>query len=894
MDQDSECARVVDEHWATFVQRVKMVMPIVDELRSRGMLEWEPYCKISTADTNQKKMRELYEVLHSGGDKVKSAFYSQLERQEPCLFRDLGFTGHHTHFEKTQTPEISSVILKYKKQICSEYQYVTEYNSLPGEYVLLSERYTQPLILQTHRDQQERQEELCSSGERFQQVLSSRNSHESSYLNSLFNPGDHRISPSAIILQGNSGNGKTLTVQKIMLDWASDDLYKEQFDVVFHLKCKEINCISGTKSLVEILSNSCSLTSDQISQIIQHSPEKVLFIIDGFDELRLTQDIYHMSPNTDPIQKAPPEVTLCALLRGQILPESFLLVTTRSTATDTLGKLLKGPQRFTEIMGFSEMGVEEYFQKFFQNEELFRKAYEYVKANETLITACSIPVICWIICTTIKERFEVGADVTSGLETTTSIYFDFVSTLLEHHCQGLSQSAPSLLRSLGQLAERGMLEEQVLFDEESVNEMVSDPAGNPFLCKFLFKRRISQETMFSFMHLSFQEFFTALYYVLLEEEESQRKVRELLSKNSSEYSPYAHPPRFAAVVQFAFGLLNKDVRRTLRKKHGLVVHPNAQTHLKKWILEEFRTDYPIMDRTLFWLHCLYELHEADFVKEVMEARNKISLSDVSLKSIDCWALLYCSQCCHSMNELYITDSALTCKTLSMILPALPNFKNLTFHLVDLSDSFLVELMCALVRRQTLSSLSLSPDSYTIGCWSCSVSSLDLSLSEEICSICISTFCEDAAPSFLTLSLTLPRSVLISIDWTNIQILHQRNLDALMHFLSSFSELKKLKLKIGCLTKKCALWTLQIIQNLPSVTELLVDADFLLEEVIKVLQRSYTRPACIMGVHGFICNKQSQKCTNHNDWHRRCNQKVTVHLNSQGFSMENERTPLFWD
>jgi len=40
-----------------------------------------------------------------------------------------------------------SVILKYKKLICSEHQCVTEYNSRPGEHVLLSERYTQPLEL---------------------------------------------------------------------------------------------------------------------------------------------------------------------------------------------------------------------------------------------------------------------------------------------------------------------------------------------------------------------------------------------------------------------------------------------------------------------------------------------------------------------------------------------------------------------------------------------------------------------------------------------------------------------------------------------------------------------------------------------------------------------------
>ncbi|KAK9980050.1 hypothetical protein ABG768_013448 [Culter alburnus] len=472
-----------------------------------------------------------------------------------------------------------SVIVKYKKLICSEYQYVTEYNSLPGEHALLSERYTQPLILQRHRDQKEREEEIRSRGERFQQVLRSRSSEDSVHLNSLFDPDGHGISPRAVILQGNSGNGKSFTVQKIMMDWASGDLYKEQFDIVFHLKCKEINCIPGENSLVEILSYSCSLTSDQISQILLHSPEKVLFIIDGFDELRLTEGIYYMSPNTDLLQKASPVVILCDLLRGRILPESFLLVTSRSTATDTLSDLLKRPQRFSEIIGFSEKGVDEYFQKFFQNEEFSRKAYTFVKANETLITACSIPVVCWIICTTIQERFKTGANVTNGLETTTSIYVDFVSTLLKHHCQG--QSVPTLMRSLGQLAERGMLEQQVLFDEKRVNKMVSNPSDCPFLCKILFKRRIHQETMFSFMHLSFQEFFTALYYVLLDKEESKRKLTELLVIKER---PMIFSLRLPAMVEFACGLLNKNVRCTL-KKHGLFVCPKKQAYLKEWTLK---------------------------------------------------------------------------------------------------------------------------------------------------------------------------------------------------------------------------------------------------------------------------------------------------------------------
>ncbi|XP_067308675.1 NACHT, LRR and PYD domains-containing protein 1 homolog isoform X2 [Pseudorasbora parva] len=797
------------------------------------------------------------------------------------IHNDPGFTRNRPPSEKTQKSASRSVILRYKTRICSEYQYVTEYNSLPGEHVLLSERYTQPLILQRHRGQKDREEEICSSGERFQQILSSRSGDGSVHLNSLFDPDSHGISRSAVILQGNSGNGKSFTVQKIMLDWASGDLYKGRFDIVFHLKCTEINRITGENSLVEILSYSCSLSSDQISQVLQHSPEKVLFIIDGFDELRLTQDNHDMSPNTDPLQKAPAEVILCDLLRGRILPESFLLVTSRSTATDTLSKLLKGPQRFSEIMGFSEKGVEEYFQKFFQNEEHFRKAYTLVKAIETSLTACSIPVVCWIICTTIKEQFKIGADVTRGLETTTSIYVDFVSTLLDHHCQGLSQSVPTLLKSLGQLAERGMLEQQVLFDEKSVNETVADPVGSPFLCKFLFKRRIRQETMFSFMHLSFQEFFTALYYVLLDEDESQRKLTQLLSNDENFFSIYyTNPPCFAAVVQFAFGLLNKDVRCTL-EKHGLVVHPKTQAHLKEWILKELQNCNTHLNRTPFFLHCLYELHEEDFVKEAMEAWKSIDTYVAFLRRTDCWALLYCSQCCESIEELRI-DYSLTSTKLFMILPVLQKVKKGRLSVDVSSDSELVEVMCALRRGLTLSS-----QSFDVSLWFTEFILLNLSLSEDLCSIYIrSPWCEVPAETLHLLGLTFPHAGEIDIDWARLfKTIHQGDLDALMSVLCSFSKLKKMEMEVNCLSEMWSVWTLQIIQNCSSLTELMVNADFLLEEGLEVVKRSHTRPDCITTFQGFICSKDSQKCTHYNDCGRSCNQEVKIHLNSQGFSME---------
>ncbi|XP_039535088.1 NACHT, LRR and PYD domains-containing protein 1 homolog isoform X2 [Pimephales promelas] len=828
-------ARFVDRHWDKLVQRVQNVMAITDELESAGMLQPEPHCKIRAAETNQEKMRELKEVLNSGGDEVKSAFYCILEKREPSLLRDL---------------QISSVIDEYKKRICSEYQFVTEYNSLPGEHVLLSERFTQPLILQKHRDRIEREEEIRSSGERFQQVLGSRSSGGSLHLNSLFDPDEDGISPRSVILQGNSGYGKSFTVQKIMMDWASGDLYKERFDIVFHLKCKEINRIPGEKSLVEILSCSCSLTSHEISQILQQSPEKVLVVIDGFDELKLPQDINNdTSAHTDLLQKARPVDTLCALLRRRILLKSFLLVSSRSTATDTLSKLLNGPQRFSEIVGFSEKGVEEYFQKFFQNEERFREAYTYVKANETLITACSIPVVCWIICTTIQERFKDGADKTSGLETT-SIYVDFVCTLLEHHCQGLSQSVPTLLRSLGQLAERGMREQQVLLDEKSVIETISDPTGNPFLCKFLFKRRIHQETMFSFMHLSFQEFFTALYYVLLDEEESLRKL--LMDSK----------PHFEDVVKFAFGLLNKDVRSTL-EEHGLLIRPEIQDHLKEWILEKVKDGFLDLGGE-FILHCLYELHEEDFVKEVMGSWKRIDLDKYFLSRADVCALLYCCQCCQRIEGISLF---LTSEDLSMILPELHKFKKANVSIKDPSDSDLIELINALTRGQTLSSQRVQEKRNLQSRQDISL----LSINKEPSSICIEFDLFDH-PDMESFSLTFPLSS-INIDWTRLyQIIHQRDFNAFLSVLHSFSNLEKMEMRVDSLTEEFSVQILQMSQKCPSLTELKVKARLLQKDAIEILKSSNTRPGCVMTFNGRTIRDGD------------CDHRVEILLNDQGFSM----------
>ncbi|XP_038860311.1 NACHT, LRR and PYD domains-containing protein 1 homolog isoform X2 [Salvelinus namaycush] len=709
MESSEHSAQFVDKYRSDLIQRVTMVMPIAEDLLSQNMIHEEVYSNISAARTNQGKMRELFTALHSGGNKVKSAFLSMLREHEPNLVQDLEF-----HIKQGDQRENKSTIsLNYKEFIRGEYATVQEYNSLPGEHVKLDDRYTEPLIIQKHRQQREREEEIRSRGQNFYQVMDQRDSetYKSTKVERLFDPDEHGDIQRTVILQGNTGTGKSFTTQKIMSDWAFGRLYEDRFDFVFHLRCRELNKATGNKSVIDLLNYNQS-SSSMIKHVLCQSPERVLFLVDGFDELKFSLDVPKDSLPRDPWTQCSPEVTLSGLIRRQILPESFMLVTTRSTAMEKL-KVVKHPVRYAEILGFSEEGVKVYFEKFFKQKQHSHQAYDSVRKNETLFTACFIPVICWIICTVYREQFDEGTEMIQSLETTTSIFVEFVDTLLKHHCQDLGQSALTILQGLGKLAEKGMEEQQVLFDHDSVSQTVSDPSKVPFLCKFLQKKRVSQTTMYSFMHLSFQEFFTALSYMLLGDEEAQGKVRELLSKVRRGPYPFHLLPfhllpfhllpfHLLPIVQFLFGILNKDVVKRLEEKH-ISCSQGIWTQLKHFILEVIEKGKvdQIVRRTmqLFTFHCLYELHADDFVKEAMDTYTDINMSGSPLKKTDCWVLMYCLQHCKSIECLELSGCNLTAENMKILLPALQKCKALVLSENNFSDEKVQDLLVALTKHK---------------------------------------------------------------------------------------------------------------------------------------------------------------------------------------------------
>lgn len=512
--------------------------------------------------------------------------------------------------------------------------------------MLLDEQYIDLQIAEKPVESREEKKKFLLRLDSFEQVPNQKDFPEIT-VQELFRPSKNGDVPNLVVLKGESGLGKSVTAKKILYDWACGTLFSDRFDLVLLLKCDELNqkVLSG-KTLVELVTG-----PDKFRQMIEYSlkssADKVLFIVDGFDELSFSKQ----------------ETGLCSLLNRQV--GSHVLITTRSLTAHSLDKMIenhdKRKTRCTEILGFSENGVKKYFETFFKNDHIMSEnAFKYIKDNEMLFSSCCIPVICWLVCTVLKNKSE-GVNMT----TTTSIFVHVVSNLLEHHICDKSKFF-KLLDSLGKLAELGTEKNKVLFEKRELSDVSAhfSTDKNPFL------RKLPLPKKYVFIHLSFQEFFTALRYIMMDDAEAERKVNKLLKSVQAE-PQHPHPEaHYLSVIRFLFGLSNREVsgrEKLVAPEDAHVFQGSLVNILKHWLHEKVNNSYK---EILFLMHCLYELHEKEFSQTAMKKVKSIDLHNNPLKWGDCSVLRYCLECCNSIAQLNLKHCNLTTEGLELLKPML--------------------------------------------------------------------------------------------------------------------------------------------------------------------------------------------------------------------------------
>ncbi|XP_010844769.1 PREDICTED: NACHT, LRR and PYD domains-containing protein 3 isoform X3 [Bison bison bison] len=597
--------------------------------------------------------RDLYEKAKREEPEWENANISVLSQEESLEEEWMGLLGYLSRISICRKKK--DYCKKYRKYVRSKFQCIEDRNARLGESVNLNKRFTRLRLIKEHRSQQEREHELLAIGRTWAKIQDSPVS--SVNLELLFDPEDQYSEPvHTVVFQGAAGIGKTILARKIMLDWASEKLYQDRFDYLFYIHCREVS-LGTQRSLGDLIASCCPGPNPPIGKIVS-KPSRILFLMDGFDELQGAFDEHTEALCTNWRKVERGDILLSSLIRKRLLPEASLLITTRPVALEKLQHLL-GQARHVEILGFSEARRKEYFLKYFSDEQQAREAFRLIQENEILFTMCFIPLVCWIVCTGLKQQMDSGKSLARTSKTTTAVYIFFLSSLLQSQGGSQENHNSATLWGLCSLAADGIWNQKILFQECDLrNHGLQKADVSAFLRMNLFQKEVDCEKFYSFIHMTFQEFFAAMYYLLEEDNHGEmrntpqacsklpnRDVKVLLENYGKFEKGY-----LIFVVRFLFGLINQERTSYLEKKLSCKISQKIRLELLKWIEAKANAKtLQIEPSQLELFYCLYEMQEEDFVQRAMSHFPKIEIK-LSTR-MDHVVSSFCIENCRHMESL---------------------------------------------------------------------------------------------------------------------------------------------------------------------------------------------------------------------------------------------------
>ncbi|XP_076152261.1 protein NLRC3-like isoform X2 [Alosa pseudoharengus] len=317
-----------------------------------------------------------------------------------------------------------------------------------------------------------------------------------------------------VLTKGVAGIGKTVSVQKFILDWAEGKA-NQDVHFIFPLPFRELNLMKEKKlSLVELIQHFFPEIKDP--RFLNSSDHRVMFIFDGLDECRLSLDFHFKPECNDVTEPASVDVLLTNLIKGNLLPSALLWITTRPAAANQIP--LQCVDQMTEIKGFNDPHKEMYFRKRISDENLASRTIKHLMSSRSLYIMCHIPVFCWISATVVERTSEESESVEIP-RTLTQMYARFLiiqTSIKKDKYLERKETDEEVIFKLGKLAFQQLEKDNLIFYEEDLRECgidVTEASVYSGVCTQIFREEsgLYQGKVFSFVHLSIQEFLAALY-----------------------------------------------------------------------------------------------------------------------------------------------------------------------------------------------------------------------------------------------------------------------------------------------------------------------------------------------------------------------------------------------
>ncbi|XP_029505481.2 NLR family CARD domain-containing protein 3-like isoform X2 [Oncorhynchus nerka] len=483
--------------------------------------------------------------------------------------------------------------------------------------------------------------------------------------NDIFKPLTGQDKPIRTVLtKGVAGIGKTVSVQKFILDWAEGKA-NQDVQFVFSFPFRELNLMKGENhTLIELLNHFSMETKE--SRISNYNKYKVIFIFDGLDECRLPLDFQKNKICCDITMSTSVDVLLTNLIKGNLLPSALLWITSRPAAAN---KIPSGcVDQVTEVRGFNDPQKEEYFRKRFSDDDLASRIISHIKTSRSLHIMCHIPVFCWISAIVLEDMLKHKREEMP--KTLTEMYTHlvvFYTRQKNEKYPGKEETGPDLnkesILSLGKLAFQQLVNGNLIFYEEDLKEAgidINEASVYSGLCTQLFKEEcgLYQDKVYCFVHLSIQEFLAAVYVFLSfinNNENLMVKLHSTSSNFSSLFRDQLEVAFYKSAVDKALQSERGNLDLFLRFLLGLSMESN-QKHLRglptetrsssqsheetvKYIKEKIREN-PSPEMCINLFHCLNELNDNSLVEEIQSYLSSGSISRANLSHAQWSALVF--------------------------------------------------------------------------------------------------------------------------------------------------------------------------------------------------------------------------------------------------------------